>query len=314
MNSTGEPSPAGERIDQKRGLVFLIQRYSIHDGPGIRTTVFLKGCPLRCPWCQNPESWDAHPELMSRDARCILCGRCVESCPHQALEIVSKQRKIDWARCTHCFECVPACPTGALDRVGQYLTGDEVMKEVEKDDVSYYRSGGGVTLSGGEPLLQEEFTHALLKTCKERGLHTALDTCGHARWSALERVLPYADLILYDLKHLDPKLHREQTGQSNSLILNNLRKIPPHQKVWLRIPLIPGFNDSPEFLKRAGVLAKKCKVGKVSLLPFHKIGEGKNRQIGKEYRCKGIKPGSRESIQRAREIIASFGVPVSIGE
>lgn len=302
-------------INQERGLVFLIQSYSIHDGPGIRTTIFMKGCPLKCPWCQNPESWRPYFEIMTHDAKCILCGKCVEVCPTEAINIDPKEgRKIDRVKCNLCFKCVTACPTGAITKVGKYMTVEEIMSEIEKDGIIYNRSGGGVTLSGGEPLFQGSFIYKLLRACKERGLHTVLDTCGYARWPLLERVLRYVDLVLYDIKHMDPKLHKEATGKSNHLILRNVRKIPRSIKVWLRIPLIPGYNDSDENLRKVGELGREIGAEKVSILPFNIFGEGKFKGLGSELYFKGIEIPSEEKIREIQRRIESFGLQVTIGE
>lgn len=302
-------------LKQDRGFIFLIQSYSIHDGPGIRTTIFIKGCPLKCPWCQNPESWRFYPEIMTRDAKCILCGKCVESCPVVAISIDPKEgRKIDRVKCNLCFNCVTACPTGAITKVGKYITVEEIMSEIEKDGIIYYRSGGGVTISGGEPLFQGPFIYELLRACKERGIHTALDTCGYARWSVLEKVLRYVDLVLYDIKHMDPRLHKEVTGKSNAIILRNVRKIPRSIKVWLRIPLIPGYNDSDENLRKVGELGREIGAEKVSILPFNRFGEGKFKGLGSQLHFVGIELPSKEKIKEIQRRIESFGLQVTIGE
>jgi pyruvate formate lyase activating enzyme len=309
-----EKTQRGESPDPKGGLVFLIQRYSIQDGPGIRTTVFLKGCPLKCWWCQNPESVDNRTELMTH-SNCLTCGKCVEACPDEAIMIDSLiGRKIDRKKCTRCFSCLEACPVKALTRVGDFMTIGEVLAEAVRDEVFYYRSGGGITLSGGEPLLQAAFTYELLKACQERGFHTALDTCGFAPWPVFEKVLRYVNLVLYDIKHLDSEQHKIATGKSNVLILNNLRKIPSHIKVWLRVPLIPGYNDSPENLQGIGRLGKEINAEKVSILPYHKFGEGKIQQIGKKYVLEGMTLSSKEANQEAQKIIEDFGLTVTIGD
>jgi pyruvate formate lyase activating enzyme len=301
-------------MDEERGLVFLIQRYSLQDGPGLRTTVFMKGCPLRCQWCQNPESWQPYPELISLDTKCKLLGRCAEVCPVGAITLNQQEgRKIDRDKCDLCFKCVDACPTKALSKVGEYMTVEEVLAEIERDELFYQRSGGGVTISGGEPLVQWQFVSSLLKACKQRHLHTALDTCGYARWPTLERVLEHVDLVLYDIKHMNPRLHIEATGKSNRLVLNNLRKIPSRIKIWLRMPLIPGFNDSEDNLTKLCKLGREIEAEKVSILPYHKLAEEKYSRLGRQYTMSHIKTPNKKHLQRVKELIESFGLKVTIG-
>ena len=302
------------RIEEGRGLVFLIQRYSLQDGPGLRTTVFMKGCPLQCQWCQNPESWQTYPELISHDSKCKLLGRCAEVCPVGAITLNQQEgRKIDRDKCDLCFKCVDACPTKALSKVGEYMTVEEVLAEIERDELFYQRSGGGVTISGGEPLVQWQFVSSLLKACKQRHLHTALDTCGYARWPILEKVLENVDLVLYDVKHMNPGLHTESTGKSNRLILNNLRKIPSRTKVWLRLPLILGFNDSEENLIKLCRLGQEIGAEKVSILPYHKLAEEKYRQLGKQYTMSYIEPPGKKHIQQIKKLIERFDLQVTVG-
>jgi len=198
-----------------KGLIFNIQRFSIHDGPGIRTTVFLKGCPLTCKWCSNPESQKSYPEILTVDRKCIRCGRCAESCSQEAITLDESGRRLDWQKCNLCMECAANCPSGAIEAVGRYLTVDEVVAEVEKDRLFYQNSGGGVTVSGGEPLLQWEFALNLLKECKVRNLHTALDTSGCAPWDVMERVIEHVDLVLYDIKDMHSAKHKAITGVAN---------------------------------------------------------------------------------------------------
>jgi pyruvate formate lyase activating enzyme len=301
-------------IDEGCGLVFLIQRYSLQDGPGLRTTVFMKGCPLQCQWCQNPESWQPYPELMSHDSKCKSLGRCVDVCPVGAITLNQHEdRKIDRDKCDLCFKCVDACPTKALNKVGEYITIEDTLAEIERDELFYQRSGGGVTISGGEPLLQWKFVSSLLKAIKQRHLHTALDTCGYAHWPTLERVLEHVDLVLYDIKHMNPGLHIEATGKSNRLILNNLRKIPSRTRIWLRMPLIPGFNDSEDNLTKLCRLGREIEAEKVSILPYHKLAKEKYRQLGRQYTMSHIKTPSKKRLQQVKELIESYGLQVTIG-
>lgn len=301
--------------DEEKGLIFLIQRYSIHDGPGIRTTVFMKGCPLGCLWCQNPESFHVFPELMTHDIRCISCGECAKICPKAAISLNNQLgRKIDRSLCNNCFDCVDVCPTGALSRVGEYMTIKEVTEEIEKDTLFYDHSGGGVTVSGGEPLLQSSFVFNLLKACKEMGFHTALDTSGYGDWPAMEKVLSQVDLVLFDLKHVDPNKHHEGTGKGNKLIFENLRKISPKNRVWLRLPLIPGYNDSQDNLRKIGDLAKEIGAEKLSLLPVNQLGEEKCRALGRTLAMEKIVTPADESIQAVKKFLEDMGLDVTVGE
>ncbi|MFC1969903.1 glycyl-radical enzyme activating protein [Chloroflexota bacterium] len=232
--------------------MFNVQRFSIHDGPGLRTTVFLKGCHLRCLWCSNPESMRLSPEITTKDVKCIGSGRCAEVCLQQAIAIVEKIRTIDWEKCNHCMKCAEVCPSKAIEAVGEYMTIAEVIDMVGRDSDYYRRTNGGMTLSGDEPLLQWQFTLGLLGEAKRKGVHTALDTAGYAEWEILDEVLNHTDMVLYDVKHMDSEKHQEATGVPNEQILDNLQRTlaKSKTKVWIRRPVIPNFNDSEEDLEK----------------------------------------------------------------
>jgi len=304
-------------IAEARGVVFNIQRFSIHDGPGIRTTVFLKGCSLRCGWCSNPESVRLSPEIITRDIKCIRCGKCVEACSQQAITVVENTRIIQWEKCNYCMKCAEVCPSGAIERAGEYMTVAEVIDTVGRD-VSYYRrTNGGMTLSGGEPLVQWQFALKLLQEAKRRGLHTALDTTGYTDWEILDELLNFTDLVLYDVKHPNSARHQEATGVPNERILDNLRKTvaKPGLKVWVRHAVIPQFSDSEEDLEELCklILTLKPSVEKISLLPYHKFGESKYAAMGKVYPWKGIPTISDEQIGELKKLVESHGIKVDVG-
>ncbi|HEY93534.1 MAG TPA: glycyl-radical enzyme activating protein [Dehalococcoidia bacterium] len=235
-----------KETNDAKGIVFNIQHYSIHDGPGIRTSVFLKGCFLRCIWCQNPESQSLKPDLFYFEERCTGCGRCAATCPANAIEIIETKSYTDRGKCNGAGECIQVCPNDARNLMGKEMTAQEVFQKVKGDELFYKRSNGGVTLTGGEPLFQPDFSKNILLLCRQAGIHTAIETCGFADWEQFKDVLQYTDLVLFDLKHMNSEKHCEYTGIPNELILENVRKI--HHELGIpiraRIPVIPGYNDS----------------------------------------------------------------------
>lgn len=302
--------------EQLKGLAFNIQRYSIHDGPGIRTLVFLKGCPLSCLWCCNPESQSPSQEIIFTPTKCIGCGRCVEVCPTGAAELYLEKDNLKAKKlCVACGKCVKVCPSGAKQMIGSYMSLEEVIEEIEKDFPYYQRSGGGVTISGGEPLMQADFVRMLLKKCQEKGIHTALETCGYAKWRDFKKVLEYLDVVLYDIKYMDSKRHKEFIGVGNELILQNAKKIASLDKdMIIRVPIIPGYQDSLENMKAIAKFARKLKIEKIHLLPYHRLGESKYSQLGRNYKLKGIKPLNKRSISKRKKVIESYNLKVYVEE
>ena len=304
------------------GTVFDVQRYSIHDGPGIRTVVFLKGCPLRCWWCSNPEGMTRRPQALFLEASCQRCGKCLTVCPEEAVNPdlgPGAPWRIDRGRCTDCGLCVEACPHGGLRLAGREVTAEEVIREVERDRPFYRRSGGGVTLSGGEPLAQPAFAASLLAACHARNIHTTLETCGYAPWEDLERVLPYADLVLLDLKHLDDSVHRRVTGSSNALILKNARAMAQKgTPLILRLPLIPGMNADMGHVDAVGRFAVEIGAAELHLMPFHQLGRDKYRRLDLPYCFGDIPPletteEGRALLSAARATLAATGIHTIIG-
>jgi glycyl-radical enzyme activating protein len=298
----------------ERGLIFNIQRFSVHDGPGIRTTVFMKGCPLNCLWCSNPESQVIFPNLMVRDINCKGCGACVKACPKGAITLTKEGgRKVNREKCNQCLLCVESCQYNSLNICGKYMVVKEVLDEGLKDKAFYKNSGGGVTISGGECLVQSKFTLKLLKACKGEGLHTALDTTGYAPWKEMESLLPFVDLVLFDIKHLDSKEHKRTTGVGNKLILENLEKASKIASIWLRVPLIAGFNDSTDHIRKIAALGKRIGTQKISFLPYHEGGKSKSGQLGWPYPLPDAKAPSEKHIGKLMKIIGREGLKVSIG-
>lgn len=301
------------------GAVFNIQRFSIHDGPGIRTTVFLKGCALGCFWCHNPEGRRTTLELQFFADRCTACRACVTACPTAAHEFVDDVHVFHRERCDATGACVVTCYAGALQMNGEMMTVDRVMEEVLRDAPFYERSGGGVTLSGGEPALSTDFALAILEQSKHRGLHTAIETCGECPWEFLERLMPVTDLVMMDLKLLDPAGHRDATGKSNERILENARRIARTGKpVIFRTPLVPTVNDSPEAIGTIAAFVRTLideREGRpgitYELLAFHKLARDKYRSLGMEYRAEPIQPPSRERMQMFVDVAAQYGVPTT---
>jgi len=268
------------------GLIFNVQRFSTADGPGIRTTVFLKGCPLHCEWCHNPEGQRSAPELMWHDVRCIGARECLRVCPEDALTLTSEGMRINRERCNVCGACIEACPTGALEIIGREWSARQLMEELLKDEVFYETSDGGVTFSGGEPMMQVDFLCEVLAQCRQDRLHVTLDTCGAVSWESFERVLPLVNLVLYDLKIMDPNRHRAATGVGNDLILENARRLAAHRvPMWIRTPIIPGFTNDDENISAIGRFITKelPTVQRWDLLAYTNLGRPKYERLDRKY-------------------------------
>ena len=305
----------GSDLAGPSGWVFDIRRYSVHDGPGIRTTVFLKGCALRCAWCHNPESQAAEPQLLYRADRCLACGECVEVCAAGAVALHDDRVITDPARCALCGACTDACPTDARAIVGRRMRVTEVLEAIEHDRLYYDESGGGATFSGGEPLYQPEFIRSLLVSCRERGIRSALDTAGHAPPAIFAEIAHLADVVLFDLKHMDAALHRVGTGVTNDLILDNLRRLAAAGgEVVVRVPLVPGFNDTASNLQRtAAFVAALDPVPLVQLLPFHVAAKEKHRRFGLPYRQRDAETHTETALSTFRSWFERAGVRATIG-
>ncbi len=315
IDGAGTMSSAPRDSARTTGLVFNIQRYSLHDGPGIRSTVFLKGCPLACAWCHNPESIAPAREFIVAESRCIACGECREACPYGAATPGTGPIPSRNADCDFCAQCADACPTGARELIGRQMSVAEVRDELLKDAIFFAESGGGVTVSGGEPLMQWQFVEELLPALRERGIHTALDTSGYAPLERLLTVAARSDLVLYDLKGFDEARHIEYTGVSNASIHANLRALDAaHANIWIRVPIVPGFIDDAEDLSRMAALVSTLHhVTRVSLLPFHGAAERKYERLGRVNRTSHVDPPTAEQMERSAQIFRAHSLPVHIG-
>lgn len=313
----------GGKID---GVVFNIQRFSVHDGPGIRTTVFLKGCSLRCFWCHNPEGIRPGPQIQVFPDRCIGCGVCFTVCPQGAHAMQEGVRVFHRERCRACGTCVETCYAGALELTGTRMTVEQVVEEVLRDRAFYETSGGGVTLSGGEPVLQMDFSHALLERCKVEGLHTAVETAANCRWDDIATLLPVTDLILMDIKLMDPDRHRAVTGVSNHRILANARRLAQTDtSILFRVPIVPTVNDSLEEIAAIATFVRRlmdispdngrstpghANALSLELLPFHRLAGDKYRSLGFEYRASELERPTKEKMTELAEVVRAHGVAV----
>jgi len=298
-----------------KGTIFNIQRFSVHDGPGIRTTVFLKGCSLHCFWCQNPEGIRLKPEIMFFPDRCIGCGRCFTVCPRGAHVIQEGTHVYLRQKCIVCGKCTETCYAGALMPTGKSMTVDEVVKEILRDRIFYETSDGGVTLSGGEPLLQRDFSRAILERCKAEELHTAIETAANCQWIDLARLLPVTDIIMMDIKHLNPDKHCQVTGVSNKLILENVRRLAQTSKpIIIRVPVVPTVNDTAEeigaIIQFVGAFQN---LQYLELLPFHRLGESKYHNLGLNYPASHLKTLTKEKMGQLAARAKESGVEVRIG-
>ncbi|MBD3383471.1 glycyl-radical enzyme activating protein [candidate division KSB1 bacterium] len=299
------------------GLVFNIQRFSLHDGPGIRTTVFLKGCPLHCYWCHNPEGIRPSAELQVFPQKCIGCGECIRVCKQHAHQVIDNKKRFLRDRCIADAACVAVCYAGALELTGRRMNVDEVMAEIEQDQIYYDSSGGGVTLSGGEPLMQKAFSLQLLKRCREHSIHTALETCAFAPAESLKELLSYTDLVMMDIKHMDSDLHKKATGAGNRRILDNARLLANTDiPLWFRIPVIPEFNDSIKAITDITAFAGALQIERkkrhnpaeirLELLSFHQMAGDKYKSLDMDYNARAIKPLSKTTMSELQDIVNHY--------
>jgi len=304
-------------LENVKGFVFDIQHYSIHDGPGIRTTVFLSGCSLNCLWCQNPESLELYPQLFFNYDKCAGCGWCISVCEQEAIKLNGDIVQTDRNLCKTCGQCVQLCPNDARIINGKEMNAGEIYKEVSSDIIFYQESNGGVTLSGGEILLQPEFSSAILELCKKNGIHTTIDTSGYGSWESLKQVLAYTDLVLFDFKHFDDEEHKKLTGVSNKTILENVKKIWHELKLQIvaRLPIIPDYNDSVMNINQIGnfISTELDKSVQIHLLPYHNLGEHKHKSLELPGNVFSTKSPTDENMDKLTKILESYGLSVKIG-
>ena len=307
-------------ITADRGVVFRIQKYSIHDGPGIRTLVFLKGCTLRCKWCCNPESWNPNPQIIFIKQRCTNCKKCLQACPAEAIKVDNEGNRTIKSNCSLCLKCTEACAAGALELIGKYMKVRDVVDVIEQDRPFYSMSDGGVTLSGGEPTLQFNFSKSLLKECKKRGIHTAVETSGYCSWKDLSELEEFTDIFLFDIKILDRKKHFLFTSAFNDIVLKNLKALAKSKKkIVIRYPLIPHHNDKIEDLEALANLILDLRseydaVDELDLLPYHKYGIYKYDLLNTKYKLKNLTLYKDSEIIRVKDFLSRYlNIKIQIG-
>jgi len=306
--------PAFLGVPSAEGRILRIERFAIHDGPGIRTTVFLKGCPLRCAWCHSPESQLLQAEFMPRPERCVRCMGCNASCPHHAVQPAADGGPVAPDACDTCGACAQACPTGARELVGKTMSVEALMAEIERDRIFYDESDGGVTFSGGEPLMQPAFVREMVGTCRSSAIHVALDTCGHVDTAALLDVARDVDLFLFDLKMMDEERHRACTGASNARILQNLEHLAAvHGNILVRFPLIPGVNDDDDNVRGMGAFLASLRLTRIDVLPYHRAGIAKYERLQRPYQLPDSHPPSTDQLTRVVRLLESCGLIVRPG-
>ncbi len=312
-SSVMSPSKGAEL--EIKGLVFDVKKYAIHDGPGIRTTVFFKGCPLECQWCHNPESWRSYAEHGFRKGRCVGCLQCVETCPEQAISIIDNRPVTEMNKCGLCGRCVDTCMACAREIIGREMTVGDVMDEIEQDVIFYDESGGGVTISGGEPLMQPELLLAVLHQCQIQRIHTAVDTSCYAESKIVEMVGEGANMFLCDIKHMDSEIHERFTGVGNNLILNNIRLLSEAGKeIIIRIPVIPGFNDEKANIEATGKFTASLPgVIRVDILPFNRGGKEKSARLTAQSKHLQVETPNEEQMNSIAKNLSKYGFEVKIG-
>lgn len=302
-------------MEHEKIYISNIQRFCVHDGPGIRTVVFVVGCPLKCKWCQNPETLSGNCELMFNKELCAACDLCINVCPQKCIDW-SDDRKLvtDLSKCDRCFNCVEACPFQARQISCKPYSVDALFKELMKDEIFYKNTKGGITISGGEPMLKPDFCFELLNKIKHKGIHTAIETCGFTRWQNFEKVIPVVDMFLYDIKLFNKDKHIEWTSQDNEIILSNLKGLMELKKeVIIRIPLIPGVNDGEEFKNIVDHISQYNNIGEIHILPFHQLGSSKYEMLGMSYDLESLQEDNGDSVEQCKKYAERKGVKVSIG-